>query len=84
MAVEAASHSVAGQTKLQTVVNAVMAGTQAAEGIPIPSVSAIAGLANLLVTILNSIGIFKHGAAPVIPAVTIPAVTPGPAPIVGA
>lgn len=67
LATETAAHAQAGATKLQNVVNAVMAGTQVAEGVPVPQVAAIAGLANLLVTLLNSFGIFNHGAPPAIP-----------------
>jgi hypothetical protein len=72
LAVEAAAHQLPGTTKLQTVVNVVLAASQAAEGVPVPGVAAIAGLANLLVSILNSTGVFNKGAAPVIPVVPIP------------
>jgi hypothetical protein len=74
LAVEATAHSTPGQSKLQTVLNVVMATTGVAEQVPVPSVAAVAGLANLLVTILNATGVFNHGATPpVIPVAATPA-----------
>lgn len=59
--VQAAEHSGAsGNDKKQAVIDAVLAGSQAAEGAPVPQVAAIAGLVNLVVSIFNSLGIFKH------------------------
>jgi hypothetical protein len=83
LATEGAAHNVAGATKLQNVVNAVIAGTAVVEAeSPAPSVAAIAGLANLLVTILNYTGVFKHGAPPAVPVMPIPPVTLAPVPVV--
>lgn len=64
LAVEATAKEKPGTTKLQTVVNAVMASAQVASGVPIPSVAAIASLVSLIVGILNATGIFNHGAKP--------------------
>ena len=66
LAVEAAVHpSVPGVTKKEIILDAIMAGAHGAESIPIPQIQAIAGLIDLFASILNSLGIFKHHAAPV-------------------
>jgi len=77
LAVEATAHDQPGKTKLQTVVDVVLAGAQAAQGVPIPEVQAIAGLASLLVGLLNGWGVFNHGAKPNIP--SVPLLSPVPA-----
>lgn len=59
--VQAAEQSSAsGQDKKQAVLDAIQAGSAAASSIPVPQVAAIAGLINLVVSIFNSLGIFKH------------------------
>lgn len=49
-----------GTSKLQAVVNGVLAGSQALEGAPNPDVAGIAALVNLFVSIFNATGIFSH------------------------
>lgn len=62
--VQAAETSLAsGPSKQQAVINAILAGSQAAEGVPNPNVAAIAALVNLTVSIFNALGLFKHKAA---------------------
>ncbi len=59
-----------GQTKFQAVLAGILAGSQVAEGIPIPNVQGVAALINLSVFIINAIGAFRHKApvvAPVVP-----------------
>lgn len=51
-----------GTSKLQAVVNGVLAGSQALEGAPNPDVAGIAALVNLFVSIFNATGIFGHKA----------------------
>jgi precorrin-4 methylase len=63
-AVEAAAAGLPGQTKAEIVINSVIAGAHAAEGVPIPSVAGIAALVELFVTMLSATGIFKHKAKP--------------------
>jgi hypothetical protein len=62
--VEAADAAIPGVTKKQIAVNMILAGSQIAEGVPVPSVAAAGLLINLLVSILNATGIFSHKAAP--------------------
>jgi hypothetical protein len=49
-----------GPTKLQAVVNGVLAGSAALEATPNSNVAAIAALTNLIVSIFNATGIFSH------------------------
>ena len=49
-----------GADKKQAVIDGILAGAKAAENIPIPQVSAIAGMIDLFVSIFNSLGLFKH------------------------
>lgn len=58
-----------GETKAQAVVNAVLAGSGAAESATNPNVAGIASLVNLFVSIFNATGLFSHKA-------TVPAVAP--------
>lgn len=51
-----------GESKLTAVIDGIQKGSQVAEGIPVPSVAAIAGLVNLVVSIFNALGVFKHKA----------------------
>lgn len=60
---------VSGASKLQAVIAGIQEGSQIAEGIPVPAVSAIAGLVNLVVSIFNAVGLFKHS-TPKAPTVT--------------
>lgn len=55
-----------GSAKLQAVLDGIQAGSAAAELIPIPQVEAIAALVNLVVSIFNSLGIFKHNSTSVV------------------
>jgi len=57
-----------GPSKFQAVLAGILAGSQAAEAIPIPNVQGIAALVNLSVTILNMLGAFSHKPKPVAPA----------------
>lgn len=64
-AVQAAELSNAnGTTKLQSVVTGVLGATQVLEAAPNPNVAAVAALTNLVVGILNSLGVFNHKTAP--------------------
>jgi hypothetical protein len=59
--VQAAEQSTAsGEDKKQAVIDAIIAGSQVAEGIPIPQVAAIGGLIDLVVSIFNALGLFRH------------------------
>lgn len=59
--VQAAEQSnAAGATKKQAVVNAVIAGARGAETSTNPNVAGIAALVDLVVSILNSTGVFSH------------------------
>jgi hypothetical protein len=63
--VQAAEQStVSGADKKQAVVNAVIAGARAAEGVPNPQVAGIATLIDLFISILNATGVFSHKSAP--------------------
>ena len=57
-AAEASSQS--GSNKKQAVLSAIQAGTKVGETIPVPQVAAISGLIDLVVSIFNALGIFKH------------------------
>jgi hypothetical protein len=64
LAVEKAAAGLPGETKSQLVVNTIVAGATAAEGVPVPAVQGIAALVALFCTILNAAGIFKPKPAP--------------------
>lgn len=62
--VQAAEVSAApGTTKLQAVVNGVLAASQAGEAVPNATVAGISMLVNLVVSIFNATGLFSHKAA---------------------
>ncbi len=50
--------SASGEDKLNAVVNAILAGSQIGEAVPVPQVAAISALVNLTVSILKSLGVF--------------------------
>lgn len=54
--------SATGAAKKQAVVNGIIAGSQTVQQSPgvSPTVSAIAGLVDLFVSIFNSLGVFSH------------------------
>jgi flagellar biosynthesis protein FliQ len=52
-----------GSSKLQAVVNGVLAASQAGEAVPNATVAGISALVNLVVSIFNATGIFSHKAA---------------------
>lgn len=59
--IQAAELSAASnETKLQSVVNGVLAGSGALESSTNPEVAGIAALTNLFVSIFNATGIFSH------------------------
>jgi hypothetical protein len=60
--VEAADASIPGPTKAQIAVNIVLAAAQVGEGVPVPAVSDISTLVDVLVGSLNATGIFQHKA----------------------
>jgi hypothetical protein len=63
--VQAAEQSAGnGASKKQAVVNAILIGARAAEATPNPNVAGIAALVDLVVSILNSTGVFSHKSAP--------------------
>jgi hypothetical protein len=65
LAVEnAVGSALPGDTKAMIVITSVLAGAQAAVTSPNVTVSSIAQLTALFVSILNATGIFKHGAKP--------------------
>jgi hypothetical protein len=65
LAVEnAVGSALPGDTKAMIVITSVLAGAQAAATSPNVTVSSIAQLTALFVSILNATGIFKHGAKP--------------------
>lgn len=39
---------------------AIQAGSELGENVPVPQVAAISGLINLVVSIFNALGIFRH------------------------
>ncbi len=60
-AVQAAEMSSAsGTDKATAVINAIQQGSANLTLAPQPDVAAIAGLVNLVVTIFNMLGVFKH------------------------
>jgi hypothetical protein len=70
--IEAAAAATPGATKSEIAVNIVLAAATAAEGVPVPAVSAIASLVALLVSAANAFGVFKHKApAPAPPAAPV-------------
>jgi len=60
--VEQAAAALPGETKLQLVVNTILAGSAAGASLPIPAVAGISALVNLFVQILNLAGVFGHAA----------------------
>ncbi len=62
LAVEQAAKGLPGQTKEQLIVDAIVAGANAAQNVPIPQVQGIAALVALFVTIFNAAGLFRHKA----------------------
>lgn len=57
-----------GQTKKQAVLDAIVAGAEVGEGIPVPQVAAIASMIDLFASIFNALGLFhRKPAAPLSP-----------------
>jgi hypothetical protein len=67
-AAEQAAPLAPGSSKQAAVVSAVLQGVEvgsgALESSSNPTVAGVAGLVNLFVSILNSLGVFKHTAVP--------------------
>ncbi len=49
-----------GESKLQAVIDGIQAGSAGLVNTPVPQVAAIAALVNLVVSIFNALGVFKH------------------------
>lgn len=55
----AETSNASGAEKKQAVIDAILAGAKAGEAIPSANVAAIAGTIDLVVSVLNALGVFK-------------------------